>query len=69
MNKYLEDWMEHANVLIPSQVKLNDQGQVEATWDMPGIVVPAIGLILAAVDGPLPFMDAVATLLLVEYLS
>jgi hypothetical protein len=69
MNSFKEEWMEHASMLIPSQIKLNDQGQVEATWDLPTFVVPLVGLGLAALDGPLPFMDAVATLLLVEYLS
>lgn len=69
MNKFKEDWMEHASMLIPSQIQLNDQGQIQASWDLPSPIIPIIGLGLAALDGPLPFMDAVATLLLVEYFS
>ena len=69
MNQYKEQWMEHANALIPKTIKLNSQtNQVEMTWDMDvkaGIAIQktaraaATGMALAAMDGPLPIMDVV----------
>ena len=71
MNQYKEQWMEHAHALIPKTMKIQD-GQVTMTWDespvLKGIgLTAAIGL--AALDGPLPVMDVIASYLLYEYFS
>ena len=67
MNKYKEEWMEHANALIPKTIKLKDN-QVEMAWDIdPKAAIAVnktaravtIGVTLAAMDGPLPIMDVV----------
>ena len=73
MNKYKEEWMEHANALIPKTIKLNSQtNELEMAWDMDaGKMVDlhqagmkttraiAMGVAISAIDGPLPVMDVV----------
>ena len=69
MNQYKEQWMEHANALIPTRMKINTQtNQVEMAWDIDPKAAHAvnktaravtIGVTLAAMDGPLPIMDVV----------
>jgi len=69
MNQYKEEWMQHANALIPKTIKLNSQtNEVQMTWDIDaklGIAAQktaraaATGMALAAMDGPLPIMDVV----------
>jgi len=71
MNQYKEQWMDHATALIPKTIK-TENGQVTMTWDetpvLKGLALAAaIGI--AAIDGPLPVMDVIASYLLVEYLS
>ena len=71
MNQYKEAWMEHATALIPKTMKI-ENNQVTMTWDETPIIsglalAAAIGM--AALDGPLPVMDVIASYLLVEYLS
>ena len=69
MNQYKEQWMEHANALIPKTIKLNSQtNQVEMAWDIDPKAQNVLtktaraattGMALAAMDGPLPVMDVV----------
>lgn len=63
--------MEHATALIPKTIKTQD-GQVVMTWDE-SPVIKGIGLAaaigLAALDGPLPVLDVIASYLLIEYFS
>ena len=63
--------MEHATALIPKTIKTQD-GQVVMTWDETPLIkgiglAAAIGL--AALDGPLPVLDVIASALLFEYFS
>ena len=71
MNQYKEQWMEHATALIPKTIKIQDN-QVTMTWDK-SPVIKGIGLAaaigLAALDGPLPVLDVIASALLFEYFS
>lgn len=75
MNQYKEDWMKQAMMLVPTTVRLNSSGSLEATWSNPfpstekagqfGIAVQktykaaAAGLAISAIDGPIPVMDIV----------
>lgn len=69
MNKYKEEWMEHATAFVPKTIKLNSENnQVEMAWDLDPKAAMAvnktaravtIGVTLAAMDGPLPVMDVV----------
>lgn len=67
MNQWKNQWMEHATALIPTMMKV-EEGQVTMTWDLPKWT-PYLAFGLALADGPLPVLDAIATYLLVEYLS
>ena len=71
MNQYKEQWLEHATALIPKKIQ-TENGQVVMTWDESPIIkgiglAAAIGL--AALDGPLPVLDVLASYLVVEYFS
>jgi hypothetical protein len=35
MNQYKEQWMEQANMLVPTTIKLNQNGEIQATWSNP----------------------------------
>ena len=69
MNTYKSEWLEHASALIPQVMKLGPNNQVETSWTVPTPIYIGIALGLAAIDGPLPVLDLVATHLLVEWLS
>jgi len=75
MNQYKLDWMEQARMLVPTTVKLNQNGTIQATWSNPfptpekagqfGIAVQktakagAAGMAIAALDGPIPVLDII----------
>lgn len=73
MNQYKEEWMEHASMLVPTTIKLNQNGTIQATWSNPfptpekagqfGLAVTKTkraamaGAAIAAMDGPVPILD------------
>jgi hypothetical protein len=74
MNQYKMEWMEQAQMLVPTTVKFKQNGDIQATWSNPfptkekavafGIAVQktykagAAGAAIAAMDGPIPVLDA-----------
>jgi hypothetical protein len=74
MNQYKDQWLEQAQMVVPTTIKLNQNGEIQATWSNPfptkekaaafGIAVQktykagAAGASIAAMDGPVPFLDA-----------
>jgi hypothetical protein len=75
MNQHKMEWMEQAQMLVPTTIKLNQNGQIQATWSNPfptkekatqfGIAVQktakagAAGMSIAAMDGPIPVLDII----------
>ncbi|AXF52351.1 MAG: hypothetical protein [Circular genetic element sp.] len=75
MNQYKLEWMEQAMMLVPTTVKLNQNGTISATWSNPfptpekagqfGIALQktvraiTVGGTIAAMDGPLPVLDII----------
>jgi len=35
MNIYKQQWLEHAQMLVPTSVKLKQNGEIQATWSNP----------------------------------
>ena len=75
MNQYKLEWMEQAQMLVPTTVKLNSNGTISATWSNPfptpekaGQFALAVtktqkavlaGAAIAAMDGPVPVLDII----------
>lgn len=73
MNIHKEQWLEHAQMLVPTTIKLNNDGTIQATWSNPfptpekagqfAIAATktkraiAMGASIAAMDGPVPVLD------------
>ena len=75
MNQYKLEWMEHAQMLVPTTVRINKNGTITATWSNPfptkekasqfsiasQNTAKAIGagMAIAALDGPIPVLDII----------
>ena len=70
MNQHKEDWMNQAMMLVPTTVRINNDGSLQATWSNPfptpekatafaiatqkTYKAGAAGMAIAAMDGPIP---------------
>jgi hypothetical protein len=75
MNQYKQEWMEQALMLVPTTIKLNQNGTIQATWSNPfptkekasqfGTATEktaravSAGMAIAALDGPIPVLDII----------
>ena len=73
MNEYKYEWLKQAQMLVPTTIKLKEDGTIKATWSNPfptpekaGQFAIAsqktkkalmMGATIAAMDGPVPVLD------------